>query len=49
LETQAPFRLSYYNSENPTPERPALLVLSVVLPDQYNIGYQDVRFLVVTR
>jgi len=44
---QAPFRLSYYNSENPTPERPALLVLSVVLPDQYNIGYQDVRFLVV--
>jgi hypothetical protein len=44
---RSPFRLFYYNNENPTPERTALVVLSQVLPDVYNLGYQDVKFLVV--
>jgi len=45
----APFRLSYFDREDPTPARPSLVVLSVVLPDAYNIGYQDLRALVVDR
>jgi hypothetical protein len=44
---RSPFRLFYYNNEHPTPERPALVVLSQVLPDVYNLGYQDLRHLVV--
>jgi len=43
----APFRLNYYNNDSPTPERPGLVVLSSVLPDIYNLGYQDARNLVV--
>ncbi len=45
----APFRLNYYNNEEPTPERPALVILSHVLPDAYNIGYQDEKYLVVSK
>lgn len=44
---RAPFRLVYYNSEPATKERPGLVVLSNVLPDVYNLGYQDSRLLVV--
>ncbi len=43
----APFRLYYYNNEEPTRERPALVLLSHVLPDAYNIGYQDQKYLVL--
>ena len=43
----APFRLYYYNDEEPTKERPALVLLSHVLPDAYNIGYQDQKYLVI--
>ena len=43
----APFRLYYYNNEEPTKERPALVLLSHVLPDAYNIGYQDQKYLVI--
>jgi hypothetical protein len=43
----APFRLNYYNNEEPTKERPALVILSHVLPDAYNIGYQDEKYLVL--
>jgi len=43
----APFRLYYYNNEEPTKERPALVLLSHVLPDAYNIGYQDLKYLVL--
>jgi hypothetical protein len=45
----APFRLYYYNEEEPTKERPALVLLSQVLPDAYNIGYQDLKYLVVDK
>lgn len=44
---RAPFRLSYYNNESATKERPALVLLSNVLPDAFNLGYQDTRLLVV--
>ena len=46
---RAPFRLTYYRNESPTKERPALVLLSQVLPDPYNIGYQDQRYLVVDK
>lgn len=47
--TAAPFRLRYYTRQPPTPERPHLVVLSQVLPDVFNLGYQDYAFLVVDR
>ncbi len=45
----APFRLTYYNNDAPTKDRPALIILSAVFPDAYNLGYQDSRALVVDR
>ena len=45
----SPFRLHYYNNEEPTKDRPALVLLSQVLPDPYNIGYQDQKFLVLDK
>ena len=44
---RSPFRLNYYHNEPPTKERPALVLMSQVLPDAYNIGYQEQRWLVV--
>jgi hypothetical protein len=44
---RAPFRLVYYNNEPATENRPGLVVLSNVLPDIYNLGYQDTRLLVI--
>jgi hypothetical protein len=46
-QRRAPFRLNYYRNEQAKSERPGLVVLSQVLPDLYNLGYQDTRFLVV--
>jgi hypothetical protein len=46
---RAPFRLTYYRTESPTKDRPALVLLSQVLPDPYNIGYQEQRCLVVDK
>ena len=45
----APFRLRYYALQSPSPERPHLVVLSQVLPDVFNLGYQGYAFLVVDR
>jgi hypothetical protein len=44
---RAPFRLSYFREQAKTRETPSLVLLSQVLPDPYNIGYQDVRWLVL--
>jgi hypothetical protein len=44
---RAPFRLVYFNNQPPTPEKYALVVLSQVLPDPINVGYQEFRNLVV--
>jgi hypothetical protein len=46
---RSPFRLNYYNNESPSKDRPALVLLSQVLPDPYNIGYQDQKGLVLER
>jgi hypothetical protein len=46
---RAPFRLTYYRNESPDKNRPSLVLLSQVLPDPYNIGYQDQRCLVVDK
>jgi hypothetical protein len=48
-KSRAPFRLTYYRGDQPTKERPGLLLMSQVLPDPYNIGYQDQRALVVDK
>ena len=45
----APFRLTYFQYESPTPAEPAVVVLSQVLPDVYNIGYQEARTLVLEK
>jgi hypothetical protein len=42
-ERTAPFRLTYYRNDEATADRPALVILSQVLPDKFNIGYQDQR------
>jgi hypothetical protein len=46
---RSPFRLYYYNNQMPTKERPSLVLLSQVLPDPYNIGYQDLRYIVLDK
>jgi hypothetical protein len=46
---RAPFRLSYYNNDPATKTRPGLVILSGVLPDDYNLGYQETRLLVVDK
>jgi hypothetical protein len=46
-QTHAPFRLAYYNLDKVTPEHPERVVLSQVLPDEVNIGYESLRNLVV--
>jgi hypothetical protein len=46
---RSPFRLNYYHNEQPTKERPTLILMSQVLPDAYNIGYQEQRWLVVDK
>jgi len=44
---RVPFRLGYYEQEKPTPKRSEVVLLSMVLPDPYNVGYQDFRYLPV--
>jgi hypothetical protein len=48
-ERRAPFRLTYYTPDEATKEQPSILVLSQVLPDPYNIGYQEQRYQVVEK
>lgn len=48
-QRNAPFRLNYYREDEATKARPALIILSQVLPDKFNIGYQEQRALVVDK
>jgi len=48
-ERRAPFRLTYYTPEEATKEEPSVVILSQVLPDPYNIGYQDQRYQVLQK
>ena len=45
----APFRLQYYQYASAHDKRPSLVVLTGVLPDEANLGYQDAAMLVVDR
>lgn len=40
-ESTPPFRLNYYKNDSPSKDRSGLVILSSVLPDPYNLGYQD--------
>jgi hypothetical protein len=46
-QRRAPFRLSYLARKKATPDMPSVVVLSQILPDRFNLGYQDARYLVV--
>jgi S1-C subfamily serine protease len=48
-EQRAPFRLAYFRNQEPTPARPSVVILSQVLPDFFNLGYHDLRNLVLER
>jgi len=43
----APFRLSYYENDKVKPDRTQRVVLSQVLPNPANIGYESVRYVVL--
>lgn len=43
----APFRLHYHTLEPTLTEKDKLVILSSVLPDPYNLGYSDYRFMTV--
>jgi hypothetical protein len=40
---RAPFRLSYYEMDKVKPERPQRVVLSQVIPNEVNMGYEGLR------
>ncbi len=46
---RSPFRLNFYHNDPPAKDRPALILMSQVLPDAFNIGYQDQKWLVVDK
>ncbi len=46
---RAPFRLTYYRNDQPKKDRPGLVLLSQVLPDPYNVGYQELKCLVIDK
>ena len=48
-ERRAPFRLTYYTPDEATKDQPSIVVLSQVLPDPYNIGYQEQRYQVLQK
>lgn len=46
-QRRAPFRLAYLKQAIPTEQQEAVVILSLVLPDPYNLGYQNIRALIV--
>jgi hypothetical protein len=46
-QRRAPFRLTYISKKKATPDMPSVVVLSQILPDRFNLGYQDARYLIV--
>ena len=46
-QQKAPFRLFYYNTGKVHPDRPQRVVLSQVLPDPVNLGYESLRNTVI--
>jgi len=47
LGKNKPPLLDYYSQQKTLDERTGLVVLSGVLPDDYNLGYEDLRYLLV--
>ena len=48
-QRRAPFRLAYLKQAIPTEKQEAVVVLSLVMPDPFNLGYQDIRGLLIRR
>jgi hypothetical protein len=46
-QRRAPFRLTYLAKKKATPDMKTAVVLSSILPDKSNVGYQDARFLIL--
>lgn len=44
---QPPFRLNHYRSEPASDSRSGRILLTQVLPDPHNLGYQNIQFLVL--
>ncbi len=44
---KAPFRLSFTSQSKTEVDRPSLVVLSTILPDIHNLGYQEARWLIL--
>lgn len=44
-----PFRLNFYTFQQPTRDQPHIIFLSQVLPDAYNLGYQDNAYQVIEK
>ncbi len=42
-QRNAPFRFNYYREDEATKEQPSLVIMSQVLPDKFNLGYQEYR------
>lgn len=42
-EHRAPFRFRHYTGDEATREQPGIVILSQVLPDAFNLGYQEQR------
>lgn len=49
LGKNKPVLLDYYRRQKPGNDRSGLVVLSGVLPDDYNLGYEELRFALVDR
>ena len=48
-ERRAPFRFTYYIGEEATREQSGLVILSQVLPDAFNLGYQEQHGFIVDK
>jgi hypothetical protein len=48
-QRRAPVRLVRLKERRPTEEDPGCVLLSLVLPDSYNLGYQDYRYLALDK
>lgn len=46
-QRSAPFRLAYLKQSVPKDKREAIVILSMILPDPFNLGYQSVRNVIV--
>ncbi|MGV3774639.1 MAG: PDZ domain-containing protein [Verrucomicrobiales bacterium] len=44
---KAPFRLSYATRDEGSPNQKAYVVLTAIMPDPINLGYQDVRYVLL--